>query len=134
MHDDGSMEPDDELAGDDGKDDDMTNVFHSAHAHMHSIPHNPHQMGQPLPGQPPAHHRFSMVQGHALHFVNAFCHHMHHCWQCASVQNSSIHAGVLQHMISRLLLIAPVIAAMGISLCLQALPLYGILADALSSG
>ena len=52
MHDDGSMDPDDDLAGDDGKDGNIANVFHGAHAHMHSIPHNPHQMGQPVPGQP----------------------------------------------------------------------------------
>ena len=52
MHDDGSMDPDDDLAGDDGKSDDMTNVFHGAHAHMHSIPHNPHPLGQPVPGNP----------------------------------------------------------------------------------
>ena len=28
----------------------MSNVYHSAHAHMHSIPHVQHQMGQPVPG------------------------------------------------------------------------------------
>ncbi|KAL3131060.1 hypothetical protein ABBQ38_000376 [Trebouxia sp. C0009 RCD-2024] len=63
MHDDGSMDPDDDLAGDDGKSDDMTNVFHGAHAHMHSIPHNPHQMGQPVPGDLLAHSVCFMVHG-----------------------------------------------------------------------
>lgn len=62
MHDDGSMDPDDDLAGDDGKNDDMTNVFHGTHAHMHSIPHNPHHMGQPVPGQPVAHHLPSKLE------------------------------------------------------------------------
>lgn len=62
MHDDGSMDPNDDLAGDDGKNDDMTNVFHGTHAHMHSIPHHPHQMGQPVPGHPPAHHLPSKLQ------------------------------------------------------------------------
>ena len=52
MQDDGSMDPDDDLAGDDGKEDDMTNAFHGAHDHMHSIPHNSHQMGQPVPSEP----------------------------------------------------------------------------------
>ena len=62
MHDDGSMEPDDDLEGHGGKDGDMTNVFHGTHAHMHSIPHIPHQMGQSVPGQPLAHQCSSMVQ------------------------------------------------------------------------
>ena len=66
MHDDDSMEPDDDLAGDDGKDDDMTTVFHGAHAHMHSIPHNPHQMGQSVPGQPLANTTFCMLYCHDL--------------------------------------------------------------------
>lgn len=53
MPDDGSMDPDDDdLAGDDVKGDDMSSAFHGGHEHMHSIPHNPHQMGQPLPGWP----------------------------------------------------------------------------------
>ena len=85
MHDDDSMEPDDDLAGDDGKDDDMSNVFHGAHAHMHSIPHNPHQMGQPVPGQPLANTTFCM---HAAMpwsaSMNAFYSGMLHYWQCLS--------------------------------------------------
>ena len=50
LQDEGSMDPDDDLGSDDGKEDHMSNVFHSAHAHMHSIPHVQHQMGQPVPG------------------------------------------------------------------------------------
>ena len=133
MHDDGSMEPDDELAGDDGKDDDMTNVFHSAHVHMHSIPHNPHQMGQPLPGQPPAHHRSSMVQCHALHYECILLSHasllamcvcaeqLHSCW-CPAAHDIKITAYCSGYSCN------------GHKLVSSSLPLYGILADALSSG
>ncbi len=49
LHDDGSMDPDDDLGDDDGKDDDhLTDPYHGPHAHMHSIPQ--HQMGHPIPG------------------------------------------------------------------------------------
>lgn len=50
----GSMDPDDDLGDDDDdvKDDDdpLSLPYHGSHDHMHSIPHNPHQMGQPLQG------------------------------------------------------------------------------------
>ncbi len=51
LQEEGSMDPDDDLGDDDIKDDDQLTIpYHGAHAHMHSIPHNPHQMGQPVPG------------------------------------------------------------------------------------
>ena len=50
LQDEGSLDPDDDLGSDDAKEDHMSNVYHSAHAHMHSIPHVQHQMGQPVPG------------------------------------------------------------------------------------
>lgn len=51
LQEEGSMDPDDDLGDDDIKDDDQLTIpYHGTHAHMHSIPHNPHQMGQPVPG------------------------------------------------------------------------------------
>ncbi len=51
LQEEGSMDPDDDLGDDDIKDDDQLTIpYHGAHAHMHSIPHIPHQMGQPVPG------------------------------------------------------------------------------------
>ena len=68
LQDDGSMDPDDDLGSDDAKEDHMSNVFHSAHAHMHSIPHVQHQMGQPVPGTP-----LLVTQPHlSLHTCSAY--------------------------------------------------------------
>ncbi|DBA83718.1 TPA: hypothetical protein ACH3X1_006255 [Trebouxia sp. C0004] len=51
LQEEGSMDPDEDLGDDDIKDDDQLTIpYHGAHAHMHSIPHNPHQMGQPVSG------------------------------------------------------------------------------------
>ena len=65
LQEEGSMDPDDDLGDDDIKDDDQLTIpYHGAHAHMHSIPHNPHQMGQPVPGmncRGPVH---AVAQGH----------------------------------------------------------------------
>ena len=108
MHDDGSMDPDDDLAGDDGKSDDMTNVFHGAHAHMLSIPHNSHQMGQPVPGQPLAHHVLAWCN--AMNCMKlGFQHNILHCWQCAGVQDNCFehtNGDHSQHMTWKLLLVS----------------------------
>ncbi len=68
LQEEGSMDPDDDLGDDDIKDDDQLSMpYHGAHAHMHSIPHNPHQMGQPVPGMGCVGPVHAVAQGHNVH-------------------------------------------------------------------